>query len=248
MIFQNQDVTLAQGVGAGLKFRADKSNRDCRQGTYELPLQKALQNYLKPEGIFYDIGANIGFFTVIAAKLVGTSGHVYAFEPVPENAARISENIKLNEFSNVTLLEKAVSQTTGSGELLLAHHHGGATLSSAGTPPDLKGEMTVDLVCIDDLVLEKTLLPPTFVKIDVEGAEIEALRGMIQTLNQFKPIIIYEVDDGNALAFQRKSEEIATFIRTLGYEITPLEAAYPNIRWHVGHAIAIHPKMLPVIG
>ncbi len=232
-------VTWSQGLGTGLKFCPDKSNPDFAKGTYELPLQKAFASYVQPGNVFYDIGANIGFFTVLAAQLVGRSGQVYAFEPVPENAERVRYNAKLNRFSNVTVFQKAVSANIGEGNLLLAHHSGGATLSHVGTPPDLRGAMKVDLVCIDNLVEQKKMKPPTVVKVDVEGAEIDVLKGMLKTIDQYKPIIFYEVDDGNKEAFQQKSDALETFIRQLGYKIVHLEDAYPTVAWNVGHAIAM---------
>jgi FkbM family methyltransferase len=234
-----QAVTISEGVGAGLKFAPDSSNPDFARGTYELPLQKALAHYLKPGDVFYDIGANIGFFTVLAAHLVGKSGCVYAFEPVPENAQRIRHNLKLNHFSNGTVLKKAVSVHTGKGRLLLAQHSGGAMLSSAGTPPDFKGAMNVNLVCIDDLVAQKILKPPALVKIDVEGAEIDVLKGMKQTIQEYKPIIIYEVDDANKESFEQKSKALENLISSLGYNIMPLAVAYPGVNWQIGHSVAI---------
>ncbi|MBF2020931.1 MAG: FkbM family methyltransferase [Hydrococcus sp. C42_A2020_068] len=235
---RNRDVTLGNGVGKGLKFNAAEANPDSALGIYELPMQQVLASHLKPGDTFYDIGANVGFFTVLAAKLVGLSGRVYAFEPVPENADIIRHNVKLNNFSNVIILEKAVSDSTGKGKLLLAEHPGGHTLSTGGMPPDLKGSTTVELVSIDDLVAQKTITPPSVIKIDVEGAELDVLRGMFRTLEEFKPILIYEVDDGDRKAFMRKSQEIETFVRSRGYTISHLEEAYSNLGWYVGHAIA----------
>ncbi len=234
-----QAVTISEGVGTGLKFAPDASNADFARGTYERPLQEALAHYLKQGDVFYDIGANIGFFTVLAAHLVGKSGYVYAFEPVPENVQRIRHNLKLNRFSNATVLEKAVSVYTGEGRLLLAQHSGGAMLSTAGTPPDFKGAMNVNLVCIDDLVAQKTIKPPVLVKIDVEGAEIDAFKGMKQTIQEYKPIIIYEVDDGNKESFEEKSKALENWISSLGYQIMPLADAYPGVNWHIGHSVAI---------
>jgi FkbM family methyltransferase len=244
---RNRNVTIRNGVGAGLKFNAGRANPDYALGTNELPVQQALLGYLNPGDIFYDIGANVGFFTVIGAKLVGPSGQVYAFEPVSENAAAIRHNAKINDFSKVTVLEKAVSSSTGKGELLLAEYPGGHTLSTAGTPPDLKGSVTVDLVSIDDLVEQQRLTPPTVVKIDVEGAEIDVLHGMSQTIKAFKPAIVYEVDDRNKESFRRKGQELEAFMKSLGYQIVPLEAAYPGTRWNVGHAIAIPNERTPCL-
>jgi FkbM family methyltransferase len=238
-VMKDPVVTWSQGLGTGLKFCPDKSNPDFAKGTYELPLQKAFAAYVQPGNVFYDIGANIGFFTVLAAQLVGKSGQVYAFEPVPENAERVRYNAKLNQFKNVTVFQKAVSANKGEGNLLLAHHSGGATLSTVGTPPDLRGSMQVELVCVDDLVAQKKMKPPTAVKVDVEGAEIEVLKGMLKTIDQYKPIIFYEVDDGNKESFQQKSDALESFIRELGYKIIHLEDAYPTVAWNVGHAIAM---------
>jgi FkbM family methyltransferase len=236
---KKRNLTITEGVGAGLKFNTGAADSDFALGTYELPVQEILAKYLKSGDIFYDIGANIGFFSVIAARLVGTSGHIYAFEPVKENAACIRHNIKLNDFSQITLLEKAVSSSAGEGEMLLTLHPGGHALSTVYTPPDIQSSLTVELVSIDDLVAQKILLPPTVVKIDVEGAEIDVLRGMKQTIQQFKPILIYEVDDGNKESLTQKSQEIETFISYFDYKITPLADAYPLIQWYVNHAIAI---------
>ncbi|MDJ0677132.1 MAG: FkbM family methyltransferase [Calothrix sp. MO_167.B42] len=232
-------ITINQGVGAGLKFAPDNSNADFAKGTYELPLQEALAHYLKPGDVFYDIGANIGFFTVLAAHLVGNSGYVYGFEPVPENVQRIRHNLQLNNFSHTTVLETAVSVHTGKGRLLLARHSGGAMLASAGTPVDFKGAMNVNLTSIDDLVAQKTLKPPTLVKIDVEGAEIDAFKGMKQTIITYKPTIIYEVDDGNQEYFEQKSKALENLISSMGYQTMALAAAYPGVKWHIGHFVAI---------
>jgi FkbM family methyltransferase len=236
---KNRDVTLHHGVGSGLLFNAGDADPDFALGTYELPVQQALATYLASGNTFYDIGANVGFFTVIGAKLVGASGRVYAFEPVPENATCIRRNVKLNHFSNITVFEKAVSSSPGEGELLLTQHPGGNVLSTAYTPPDMKGSMTVELVSIDDLVAQQILAPPTFVKIDVEGAELDVLEGMSKTIQEFKPVILYEADDADEESLKKKSKDLETFISSLGYQIEPLAAAYPTIQWKVWHAVAI---------
>ena len=235
---RNRDATIRQGIAAGLKFNSGQSNPAYALGTNEPPVQNALAACLKPGDVFYDIGANVGFFTIIGAKLVGNAGHVYAFEPVPANAALVRRNAQLNQFSNITVFEQAVSASSGKAELLVAHYSGGSTLSVADTPPDLKDRMMVDIVAIDDLITQKAILPPTMIKIDVEGAELEALRGMTETIKTYQPIILYEIDDGNRAAFEHKQAALQTFIEGLGYTTTPLEAAYPGLGWLVGHVVA----------
>jgi FkbM family methyltransferase len=223
-----------------LKVNLKNASAEYADGTNEIPVQKALARYLKTGDVFYDIGANIGFFTVIGARLVGPTGHIYAFEPVPEIAAGIRRNANINNLGNVTVFEKAVSNTSGKSELLLTSHPGGAKLSTAGTPLNSApiGVITVDIVSIDDLVSANSLIPPAVVKVDVEGSELDVFRGMSQTLQQFKPVVIYEIDHKNKEGLIRKDQELNDFLCALDYEITPLENAYPSLKWHVKHIVA----------
>ncbi len=231
-------VTMTHGVGKGLLFNAGKASFAYAKGTSEVPVQEALESCLNTGDIFYDIGANVGFFTIIAAKLVGNTGHVYAFEPAPENASTIRNNVQINQFPHVTVLEKAVSSSSGTGKLLLTHDPGGNTLATAGSPPDVKGEMSTELVSIDDLVAQGGVKPPDVVKVDVEGAEVEVLQGMAQTIKSFQPLIIYEIDDESQADFARKQTEVESLLLEFDYDIQPLKDSYPGIPWNVGHAIA----------
>ena len=233
-----RDVTVRNGIAKGLKFNTGESCPELALGTYEVPIQNIFAQHLKLGDVFYDIGANVGFFSVIAAKLVGDTGKVYAFEPGENNAKAIRHNARLNDFTQIEVIEKAVSETSGQGQLLLAQYSGGHALATADVPPDLAGEVTVDLVSIDDLIAEDKIAPPNFVKVDVEGAELEVLKGMRETIKTHQPTIIYEVDDGDRTAYNRKYRELADFFESLNYQITQTEDSYNTIDWFVGHAIA----------
>lgn len=230
---------MTAGVGAGLRFDAGPSNPAYAVGDNEVPVQEALARYLKPGHVFYDVGANVGFFTVIGAKVVGPNGAIFAFEPVPEHAAYVRRNAKLNHFQNVTVIEKAISDSLGHGELLVTHCAGGAALSTATRPPDVNYALPVDLMSVDELVFRQKFPPPAVVKIDVEGVEINVLKGMSQTLREFKPVVIYEIDDGSQEAFQAKGEYCRSFLQGLAYEVKPLKDSYPGMPWLVGHAVAV---------
>jgi FkbM family methyltransferase len=236
---RNRDVRIATGVGAGLRFRVGDANPSYAFGTNELPVQHALATYLKPGHVFCDIGANVGFFTVIAARLVGPSGRVYAFEPMPDNAVLLRRNVELNAFRHVTVVEKAVSSASGQGELLLSHFSGGSALLTATAPPDLKGRIPVELVSVDDLVAGRDVAAPNVVKIDVEGAELDVLRGMSATIQAHKPIIVYEVDDGDPEAFERKQADCRSFLQPFGYRLSVLENSYPYGDWRVANITAV---------
>jgi FkbM family methyltransferase len=235
---RQRDVAIRNGVAQGLKFNAGESCPELALGTYEVPIQKIFAQYLKAGDTFYDIGANVGFFSIIAAKLVGDTGKVYAFEPGEGNAKSVRHNAQLNNFSQIEVIAKAVSHTSGSGQLLLAKYSGGHTLAVADAPPDLAGEVTVDLVAIDDLIAQNKIKPPNFVKVDVEGAELDALKGMTETIKTYQPTVIYEVDDGDRTAYERKYQELADFFEGLNYRVTQIENSYDTIDWCVGHAIA----------
>lgn len=240
---KNRDVTIQNGVGAGLKFNCGESNPDGALGIYEPPVQETLANHLKPGDIFYDIGANVGFFTIIVAKLVGETGKVYAFEPAPYNAKLLRKNIELNKFNNVTVIEKAVAESSQKGELVLGDYCGGNVLANFFTgiesTPKKQNSVSVDVICIDDLVENQTINPPNMVKIDVEGGEINVIQGMMKIINNHKPILLYEIDDRNKRIFQEKMNKIDSFVSDLGYTLKTLEDAYPDIGWNVGHVIAI---------
>jgi FkbM family methyltransferase len=235
---RQRDVVMRNGVAKGLKFNTGESCPELALGTYEVPIQNIFTQHLKPGDVFYDIGANVGFFSIIAAKLVGDGGKVYAFEPGEGNANSIRHNARLNNFNHIEVIEKAVSHTSGEGQLLLAKYSGGHALATADAPPDLAGEVTVDLVSIDDLIAQNKIAPPNFVKIDVEGAELDVLKGMTETIKTARPAIIYEVDDGDRTAYERKYQELADFFGSFDYQVTQTENSYDTIDWCVGHAIA----------
>ena len=236
---RHRDVVIGEGIGVGLRFNAAASNPEYSLGRNELPVQQAFARYLRAGDVLYDVGANVGFFTVIGAKLVGSGGQVHAFEPVPENAAAVRHNCELNGMKQVTVWETAVSDISGTGELQLAHYSGGASLSIAAPPPDFKGTVSVTLVTLDELTREQQLPPPSLVKIDVEGAEINVLRGMVETINRYRPIIIFEIDDGNREAFEKKKAICTDFLVTLGYQIELLPDSYPHAGWIVENYIAL---------
>ena len=235
---KQRDVTIGNGIAKGLQFNPGESCPELALGTYEEPIQNIFAQHLKSGDVFYDIGANVGFFSVIAAKLVGDTGKVYAFEPGEVNAKSIRHNAQLNNFRQIEVIEKAVSNTSGLGQLLLAKYSGGHALATADAPPDLAGEITVDLVSIDDLITQNKINPPNFVKVDVEGAELDVLKGMTQTIKTYQPTIIYEVDDGDRAAYEHKYQELADFFKSFNYQVTQAENSYDTIDWCVGHAIA----------
>ena len=231
---------IRKGVGAGLRFDPAGSNFDYLLGTNEEPVQNTLSRVLKMGDVFYDIGANVGFFTMIGAKLVGSTGMVYAFEPVPRLAQAVHRNACQNRFWNVNIIERAVGDRNGADTLLLTEHPGGATLASTGVrPEDAVQDMPVNMLTIDSWVTDGRLKPPNVVKIDVEGAEEAVLKGMIHTILAHRPTVIYEIDDRDEAEYMRRKGSITEFFQRLGYQVYYLADSYTGAASFVGHAVAI---------
>jgi len=230
---------IASGPGKGLRFDAGPSVAGFPSGNYEVPVQDAITSLLREGDVFYDIGANIGFFSVLAGRLVGQAGAVYAFEPVPENASTLARTARLNQLGNIEVLELAISHHTGRGELCLACHAGGASLKSASVPPDLSGSIFVDTYSIDDLVQSRRIRPPVMVKIDVEGAEKDVLQGMRKVLHVWRPTVVVEVDDAEKIRCEEKLKACRELLEDLQYRIEVLPDSYKNAKWFVRHLVAI---------
>lgn len=239
-LISGRDVVIPRGVGRGLRFNAGASNIEYALGRNEISVQEALASLLKPGDIFYDVGANVGFFTVIAAHLLGPEGRVVAFEPVPENARIIARNVELNGFRNVELHEAAAAERSGEAELMLTAYSGGAALEGAPPPPDLTGTLKVETIAIDDLVA-RGCPPPQVVKVDVEGAEIPVFDGMTVTVESHRPAIVYEVDAANPEAHAAHAARCHDWLRTRGYQIRKLDDCYANVDWIVANYVATHP-------
>jgi len=236
-----RDVTIPAGVARGLRFNAGRSDPFYALGVNERPVQDALKAHLRAGDVFYDIGANVGFLSLVGARLVGSEGRVEAFEPVPENLAVLRQNVVMNDLENrVTVHALAVSRTSGRCMLNLAGYSGGSSLAEEGTPPpDLKGSLEVDTISVDELIFRRGLPAPRLVKIDVEGAEQSVMEGMTKTLDRLKPVLLYEIDDETLSGFYQKSNACGGFLKARGYTLTRLADAYPVGRWKVAHFLAI---------
>ncbi len=191
-------VRIFSGPGKGLRINLNGSAVAFATGTAERPLQEALVRELSPGATFYDIGANIGFVTIIAARLVGPTGRVVAFEPVPENVAAIKRNLALNGIDWVDVRPVAVSARAGRASLVLSEVSAFSRLSTMHTPTGARGTLEVDVDSIDELLARDARTPPPdVVKIDVEGAELDVIEGMRETLAARRPVLLCEVHDCN---------------------------------------------------
>lgn len=207
---RNRDGIIQQGAGRGLSFNARGSTAGMLLGTTEPELQMALETVLVEGGCFYDVGANVGFFSVIAARLVGAKGKVVAFDPLPSNIDAILHNANLNDFKQIETREIALGAEDGTAEFIVSSDPNWGRLASVGTPDAIIGRKQVSVRTIDRLVSGGDQ-PPAVMKIDVEGAEVEVLRGARATIVAYRPIIFIDLHGTN--------EAVKRFFDSLDYEL-----------------------------
>jgi FkbM family methyltransferase len=188
--------------------------------------------------VFYDIGANVGFFSLLASRVVGPTGTVVALEPHPDVEAAMRANLERNGAVNVRSYQLAAASSTGRLGFAESAHPGGGSLESTGAPLDTVGHLEVDAVRLDDLVARDALPPPTLIKLDIESGELEALRGAAAVVRSARPAILVELDAPTPAELAAKRAPIEDWLRDLGYDVRELAAAYPNRSWQVVHLLA----------
>lgn len=190
---------------------------------------KFIQGFDSP--IIFDLGANLGAYTVpMASQVEKQKGHVYAFEPQKTVYYQLCGNIFLNRLNNVTALNHAVGQEACLIEIAVPDYHKMDNIGAFSVMEDFRIEQGVDslmsnekdvvqLVKLDDIILDKKT---RFLKIDVEGLEIDVLRGALGFLehNNFPP---FSFEAWKNPWFAEKRRELLTFILQLGYQIEHLQ-------------------------
>jgi FkbM family methyltransferase len=181
---------------------------------YDVVTVELIRKLLPYGGTYVDAGANVGFFVLLAAERVGPRGKVFAFEPAPRALRRLRANLALNETSHVELIEKGVWSEPGEATLY-DFADGSFNEGSLGARPDKQvGEqITIATTRIDDHVDR----PVDVFKIDVEGAEREALKGATRTLFGDHPThILIELNRKTCEAFGYEPIELLDWILTEG--------------------------------
>ncbi|HYM46480.1 MAG TPA: FkbM family methyltransferase [Solirubrobacteraceae bacterium] len=220
---------MLKGNGRGLRVRVGESalSRIVRNG--ERAVEDAFLDLLRPGDVVYDIGANIGWYTLLAARRVGPTGRVVAFEPGLANASCVQRNAAINGLANVTVVPAAVSDQDGWATFL----DNGSLMSRldkdddaaqakrrAAKNQDSRGKIPVPVLALDTWIGQTGQAPPNVVKIDIEGAEIGALRGMRETLRAAAPTLIVEL--------HATRTAVADLLDEANYEHRPIECDTPT--------------------
>jgi FkbM family methyltransferase len=221
------EVTIAAGEVEGIQMLIDlQSEKDYWLGTYEADLQTTITDLIVQGQVIYDIGASIGFLTLLFAKRAGEQGHVYAFEALPANVERLMHNLKLNGFQKrVTVIEAAVQDRSGLAEFYpgpssaMGKVNGSAGRSSIKYQPAIR----IKGIAIDDFVFNAGNPAPDLLKIDIEGGEVLALPGMSKLLQDHHPILLVELHGAEAA---RTSWDL---LGEKKYRICRISPGYPQV-------------------
>lgn len=176
-------------------------------GAYEKKEVTTMQTLLNADSVLVDIGANIGYYSLMAAKRI-TAGHIYSFEPVTKNLEKLERNISLNRFAIIHPIQAAVSNVSGSTTIYISGDDNSG-MSGLRSAENFSGQSeTVKCLTLDEAVSEYNLPKIDLIKIDVEGSEITVLQGMTKTRAEQKPIILIEVSAATLSMYNERIETI----------------------------------------
>jgi FkbM family methyltransferase len=199
-------VPILQGPLRGKKWIVGSQRHAFWLGSYEPHMQKLIAQEVKPDAVFYDVGANVGFYSLLASILVGP-GKIFAFEPLPANVTYLYRHLTLNSIENVEVLELAICDRVG-GSFFEQEGTG-----AMGRLQD-KGSLRVATATLDSLLQEQRIAPPSYIKMDIEGAELKALIGAELCFHRHKPVLFLATHGRNV------HKECCDLLRSWNYELS----------------------------
>lgn len=240
-LFPNNPVwlTIEGGILAGSDICADlrHGEKSYWLGTFEMEVQSAIQRlatqspHLK---CIYDIGAHVGYFSMMLARCFQRA-HIFAFEPNPSNYERLALNIQRNRLTcEVTPVHRAVCDQVGELPFYVGESSWSGSLHREHRESS-RLQYTVSTTTLDEIVFQDHYPPPDLMKIDVEGAEVQVLRGGIGVLRKYKPTLILEIH------YARTAEEVSAILRQIDYSLDTLtEGKDIGTSLYSGHVVARH--------
>jgi FkbM family methyltransferase len=189
---------------------------------------QVLQQFVRPGDTVLDIGAQLGYFSLHAARLVSPTGRVYCFEPDPRSFARLEHAIRLSRIDWIKSFQTALSAREGTMDFYLSPTLGWSTGVKNSHLEDLQ-QVSVRTSPLD-LLVSQGEIPSRMrlVKIDVEGFEMEVLRGMRNVLATSRPILVLEINVQMLHAQGTSPSEIVRFLESLEYDVSRIDK---DLRW-----------------
>jgi FkbM family methyltransferase len=207
---KGRDGIVMSGPAKGLPFNPGQSDSRFLLGTFEPALQYLIDRCLNPGEAFYDVGANVGFLSVLAARRVGPQGQVHCFEPLPANADQIRHNAQLGGLRQVSVHQIALANSQGMAKFRVSTVPTFGALEGSPMAVDQQvSTIEVPVSTLDHVVKHLRLPKPAMVKIDIEGSEADFLTGAEETIREHRPILLIELHGTN--------KEVASFLRGAAY-------------------------------
>jgi FkbM family methyltransferase len=190
-------------------------------GYYERPLVEWLERTLRPEDVFWDVGANIGAISLVAAR---RCRRVVAFEPDPRSLSRLEQNVRANRLTQIEIVAGALGVSAGTATLYQAADINTGMTSLVPGRSRAVGEQVVQVLRADDVIAQRPELTPTVMKLDVEGAEHLVLGGAPNLLRsgRLRALVFEDRRDGEA---RPTNHEVVARLREADYQIVPFAAS-----------------------
>lgn len=256
LLTEDAVVKLEEFQGAfSVDRRSDLFRRVILFRQYEPELARCSLMFLDPDRDVLDIGANIGFYSVLFAKNIRADKKVLAIEPTKNALRLLKSNVARNKVDNKVIIVPGIaSNSTGSSTIHVVEGREEYSTIGAMQHPSVAGseyiDEAVDTFTIDDLVACYRL-SPGFIKMDVEGAEGLALEGAVKTISHHRPVILSELSDKLLLSLQASSAQVVERIKSFGYHvIDPIDPKLPPGNKEYGDVLCIpeeSPKMTLVL-
>jgi FkbM family methyltransferase len=218
-------------------------------GVWERETWLGLSKSIPRGGVFVDVGAHIGYYSLKAASIVGPAGRVLAIEPNPVTISRLRADIRESGASQVVVEPVACSDSEGMVEFFAAtrENAGASSLSSANAAEagPIRATYRVRTRRLDDIVRESGVTRVDVVKIDVEGAELLVLKGAAETLDRYHPVVEVELIDKQLANMGTSSAEVIGFLRSHAYAIRHLYGEFHNTEFAFAPGVSGTSKELP---
>jgi FkbM family methyltransferase len=203
---------VLQGPLRGKRWIVGSGTHGCWLGSYEYKKQALFSAHCKPGYTVYDLGANVGFYSLLASVLVRPEGRVFSFEPVERNLELLRKHLSMNKVRNCSVWDAAVGRVNGTATFDLGSNSSSGHLTDAPN-----GKTTVRVVELDGLVASGTLLPPDLIKCDIEGAEFDALSGASDILANYGPTIFLATHGSEV------KQQCLTLLADLNYQLKSVD-------------------------
>lgn len=217
-----EEVVSVEGCAIVIDRHDMVIGRAIREGAYEPATTEIVRRLVRSGHTVVDVGANVGFFTMLAARCAGPTGCVLAFEPAPHNFRLLQKSVALNGLTNVELHREALSDASGSVELIQWERRNSGSFHLINDPTWQGARYPAEARRFDDLFAGPRL---DLVKIDVEGAEGLVLAGMWRAIERFRPVILFEYSPAAIADISRRDgTEALAELRARRYAIAEAKA------------------------